>query len=183
MSSRAITEGVLRDIHNFNIAYSQWDVKKYQDWAPASQDDWGGGRARRLVRAVALLEFWCLLRGDEGLKIQRHDIIPVSPTCLEINMPFRKTAQYGGELETFEFIILPDFLDLSFSDFLDCKPFYIHLLPESMAEICPVRALCDWDSVSNVTDGYIFRRILPRDHVSQENTPIVSLSHCILKTP
>jgi hypothetical protein len=45
-----------------------------------------------------MLAFTCLLRFDEVLKIQSHDIhIIQEGNMLEVTLPFRKTNQFGGE--------------------------------------------------------------------------------------
>ncbi|KAJ7803541.1 DNA breaking-rejoining enzyme [Mycena olivaceomarginata] len=96
--------------------------------------DWGGGRARRLLILAYVLSFLCLLRFDEVLKIQMHDIEWISDTCIKLTLPFRKTNQFGG-----------------------VKPFYLHLLLPHLAHLCPVRALAEWLKVSGITDGYLFQ--------------------------
>lgn len=63
-------------------------------------------------------------------------------------------------------------LDLNI--FLDIKPFYLHLLPEEEAHLCPVRALADWFSVSRITTGYVFRKMASGDRPVEANTPMVS---------
>lgn len=57
---------------------------------------WGGARARRLLHAAYTISFICLLRFDEVLRIQCHDIEVVSKTCIKLTLPFRKTSQFGG---------------------------------------------------------------------------------------
>ncbi|KAJ7791827.1 DNA breaking-rejoining enzyme [Mycena olivaceomarginata] len=61
--------------------------------------DWGGGRARRLLILAYVLSFLCLLRFDEVLKIQMHDIEWISDTCIKLTLPFRKTNQFGALAE------------------------------------------------------------------------------------
>ncbi|KAJ7362938.1 hypothetical protein DFH08DRAFT_664383, partial [Mycena albidolilacea] len=61
-------------------------------------DDWGGARARRFLTLAYALSFLCLLRFDEVLKIQMHDIEWISDTCIKLTLPFRKTNQFGGKL-------------------------------------------------------------------------------------
>ncbi|KAF9232476.1 hypothetical protein BU15DRAFT_31114, partial [Melanogaster broomeanus] len=55
-------------------------------------DDWGGGRARRLLQAAYTIAFLCLLRFDEVLKIQMHDISFFEDGMI-LTLPFRKTHQ------------------------------------------------------------------------------------------
>lgn len=86
-------------MHQFNLKPENWDIK---DYAPGTRhkDDiakkWGLGRARRLLTLAYNLAFTCLLRFDEVLKIQTHDITVLSNDCLEVRLPFRKTSQFGG---------------------------------------------------------------------------------------
>ncbi|PBK80428.1 hypothetical protein ARMGADRAFT_949670, partial [Armillaria gallica] len=64
---------------------------------------WCGGNICRLLQAVYLLSFICLLRVDEVLKIQVHDIKFDAEDDIEktervsITLPFRKTSQFGSE--------------------------------------------------------------------------------------
>jgi hypothetical protein len=67
--------------------------------AEKSTANWGGGRARRLLLAAYTIAFMCLLRVDEVLKIQVHDIQfsgEDEPDRISISLPFRKTHQCGG---------------------------------------------------------------------------------------
>ncbi|KAK7013482.1 hypothetical protein R3P38DRAFT_3322511 [Favolaschia claudopus] len=111
--------------------------------------EWGGARARRLLALAYILAFLCLLRFDEVLKIQVHDIE-------WLTLPFRKTSQFGG-----------------------VKPFYLHLFPPHLAHLCPIRALANWIHVSDIEDGFLFRKIVSGDRVSQENTHMTS--ECFLE--
>ncbi len=57
---------------------------------------------RRLLEAVYLVAFTCLLRIDEALKIQLHDLHfyddPVDGTaCMSVTLPFRKNSPYGSK--------------------------------------------------------------------------------------
>lgn len=67
-----------------------------QDMPPPSTPLWGGARARRMLHAAYTIAFLCLLRFDEVLRIQCHDIEVVSKTCIKLTLPFRKTSQFGG---------------------------------------------------------------------------------------
>jgi len=49
----------------------------------------------------------------------------------------------------------------------------LHALPVSEAHICPVRALAEWLVESNITQGYIFRKISSGDRVAEANRPMV----------
>ncbi|KAF8140976.1 hypothetical protein K438DRAFT_1531092, partial [Mycena galopus ATCC 62051] len=48
------------------------------------------------------------------------------------------------------------------------KLFYLHLFPEHLAHLCPIRALAQWLYVSGITEGYLFRKISSGDRVSTE---------------
>ncbi|KAL1660113.1 hypothetical protein GGF50DRAFT_130526 [Schizophyllum commune] len=41
-------------------------------------------------------------------------------------------------------------------------------MPEHLAHLCPVRALCEWLHVSQIKSGYLFRRFAPGDRVVTE---------------
>lgn len=59
--------------------------------------NWGGGRVRVLLQAVYTIAHLCLLRSDEVLKIQVHDMT-LYENGVSILLPFRKTHQSGGRL-------------------------------------------------------------------------------------
>ncbi|KAJ7434193.1 hypothetical protein B0H11DRAFT_1703022, partial [Mycena galericulata] len=143
----------LRKLYDFNNRPDIGVVKEYAAGSrsdPKGDHDWGGARARRLLTLAYVLAFLCLLRFDEVLKIQMQDIEWVSDTCIKLTLPFRKTNQFGG-----------------------VKPFYLHLLPPHLAHLCPIRALAEWLVVSGITDGYLFRKIVSGDRVSQQNSHMV----------
>ncbi|KAJ7838616.1 DNA breaking-rejoining enzyme [Mycena olivaceomarginata] len=48
------------------------------------------------------------------------------------------------------------------------EPFYLHLFPEHLAHICPIRALAQWLCVSEITEGYLFRKMSSGDRVSTD---------------
>ena len=58
---------------------------------------WGGGNARTQLLVIYTLAFCCLLRIDEVLKIQAHDIRYLDDSTIELTLPERKTDQYGGK--------------------------------------------------------------------------------------
>ena len=99
-------------MHDFNTKPENWDIK---DYAPGTRSksnteekQWGLGRTRRLLTLAYNLAFTCLLRFDEVLKIQAHDItlFPNAKPCtsMEVRLPFRKTSQYGGVCEIYIYI-------------------------------------------------------------------------------
>jgi hypothetical protein len=60
---------------------------------------WAGGRMRRMLQAIYLLAFLCLLRFDEVLKIEIHqlEVVDRAKGHIKLTLPFRKTHQYGGK--------------------------------------------------------------------------------------
>lgn len=64
----------------------------------ADINEWGGGRSRKMLHAVYIISFLCLLRFDEALKIQLQDIRWLNESSFELTLPFRKTSQYGGSV-------------------------------------------------------------------------------------
>lgn len=48
------------------------------------------------MTAAYALAFSCLLRSDELLKIQIHDIEVIHMQLFNLNVPLRKTNQFGG---------------------------------------------------------------------------------------
>ncbi|KAJ7683403.1 DNA breaking-rejoining enzyme, partial [Mycena olivaceomarginata] len=154
-SARAITQETLYKLYHYNHKPEVAEIKEYAAGSrkkPKPPNDWGGGgRARRFLGLAYALSFLCLLRFDEVLKIQMHDIEWISDTCIQLTLPFRKTNQFGG-----------------------VKPFYLYLLPPHLAHLCPIRALAEWLTVSEITDGYLFRKIASGDRVSTQNSPMTS---------
>jgi hypothetical protein len=52
-----------------------------------------------MLHAIYCISFLCLLRSDEALHIQVHELVPEwDKKRLRLTLPFRKTDQYGGEL-------------------------------------------------------------------------------------
>ena len=86
-------------MYHFNHQPENWATEEYapRKRAEKQRDRWGGGRARRLLGAAYTIAFLCLLRFDEVLKIQMHDIKVLAPeTSISLTLPFRKTDQHGG---------------------------------------------------------------------------------------
>lgn len=91
---------MLKKLYDSNHQSHVWSIKDYAAGSraqPADLHDWGGGRARRLLQAAYTIAFLCLLRFDEVLKIQVHDIEIIGETCIKLTLPFRKTDQFGGK--------------------------------------------------------------------------------------
>ncbi|KAJ7602151.1 hypothetical protein FB45DRAFT_761277 [Roridomyces roridus] len=158
-SSRAITAEIIRELYNYNHQPDVGDIKSYTPGrrsAPKKDHEWAGGRMRRLLQCTYVLAFLCLLRFDEVLKIRLEDIQFVTPTCVKLTLPFRKTHQFGN-----------------------VQPFYLYLLPEPLAYLCPVRALAEWLEVlgaAGVDEGYLFRKIGAGDRISVNNEHMVRVN-------
>ncbi|PBK68264.1 DNA breaking-rejoining enzyme [Armillaria solidipes] len=138
-SMRAISPGTLRRFYNHNHDPENWNA------SPETPGNWCGGNVRKLLQAVYLIMFTCLLRIDEALKIQVHDIEfgvdDVDGThFMSITLSFCKSSPFG-----------------------DIPPFVLCVLPKHMAHFCPVRALADWIVASNITHGYLFPNIDKHD--------------------
>jgi hypothetical protein len=170
MSSRAVNPGLLKTLWDFNHLPQNWSIKSYapQSRSKSGRDlqHWGGGRTRRLLHAIYSMSFWCLLRFDEALRIQMHDLEVISSACIKLTLPFRKTDQFGG---SFLYSHCLPTLNL----LADIKPFHLHLMHESNAYMCPVRALAEWIAVCGFNQGYLFRRIMSGDRVDTSDRPIV----------
>ncbi|KAF9026372.1 hypothetical protein BDZ89DRAFT_952957 [Hymenopellis radicata] len=137
-SARAITASTLQKLFLFNL-------KAEKDGA---NDDWCGPSLRVCLHAIYTLATVCLLRIDEVLKIQAHDISwehdDANVPSLVLRLNFRKTHQFGGKV-----------------------PFIIRLFPAFMIHLCPVRALVRWISRSGITSGFLFRKM------NSNNEPIL----------
>jgi len=87
-------------LYDFNRKSENWAIRDYTSGTRKKDDEavnqWGLGRARRAVTLAYNLAFTCLLRFDEVLKIQSHDIILLPDDRLKVTLPFRKTSQFGG---------------------------------------------------------------------------------------
>ncbi|KAG1837856.1 hypothetical protein DFJ58DRAFT_734145 [Suillus subalutaceus] len=153
-SARAITSEILLKLYHYNHLPENWTIRAYQPGERVrggSGNDlsrWGGGRVRRLLSAAYTVAFICMLRFDEVLKIQVHDL-RVHDTQIVLHLPFRKTHQNG-----------------------DIKPFHLWPFSSSEAHLCPVRALAAWLKESKVTSGYLFRKIASGDRISEANSPM-----------
>ncbi|KAH7874298.1 uncharacterized protein C8R40DRAFT_1161165 [Lentinula edodes] len=159
-SARAITPEYLGRMYDYNRKPENWIIRPYEPSKRSKDQEneqWGGPRFRRELHLAYTLAFACLLRVDEVLKIQAHEIriVPENPKCLEVTLPFRKTNQFGTEVQ----------------------PFYLHALPSSLKHLCPVRAYADWINLTKITEGYIFRKIGSGDRISA-NPNAQLVGHC-----
>ncbi|PBK62002.1 hypothetical protein ARMSODRAFT_980996 [Armillaria solidipes] len=94
-STWAISPGTLRRFYDHNRDPENWNT------SPETPGNWCGGNVQKLLQAVYLIMFTCLLRIDEALKIQVHDIEfgvdDVDGThFVSITLPFRKSSPFGG---------------------------------------------------------------------------------------
>ncbi|KAJ3879046.1 hypothetical protein F5051DRAFT_303846, partial [Lentinula edodes] len=87
-------------MYDYNRKPENWIIRPYEPSKRSKDQEneqWGGPRFRRELHLAYTLAFACLLRVDEVLKIQAHEIriVPENPKCLEVTLPFRKTNQFG----------------------------------------------------------------------------------------
>ncbi|KAJ3718998.1 hypothetical protein F5878DRAFT_545289, partial [Lentinula raphanica] len=101
-SARAISSDLLKRLYDFN---TQPELQEQYSYGPTPRNgfknptDWAGPRARLLLNLGYAIAFCGLLRVDELLKIQIHDIHPEQidgRTKLTLHLPMRKTSQFGG---------------------------------------------------------------------------------------
>ncbi|KAJ3840841.1 hypothetical protein F5878DRAFT_532814, partial [Lentinula raphanica] len=148
-SARAITPEYIGRMYDYNRKPENWNIKAYEPTKrnKDKSEQWGGPRFRRELHLAYTLAFTCLLRVDEVLKIQAHEIrlVPGKKQCLEVILPFRKTNQFGK-----------------------VQPFYLYALPTSLKYLCPIRAYADWMNLTQINEGYIFRRIGSGDRISAD---------------
>ncbi|KAJ8581892.1 DNA breaking-rejoining enzyme [Rhizopogon salebrosus TDB-379] len=162
-SARAITPEILLRLYHHNHLPQNWTVQPYQpgsrklpvagggsSWGESSLVYWGGGQACRLLQAAYTVAFLCMLHFDEVLKIQAHDLRTYEDG-FALRLPFRKTHQNG-----------------------EIKPFYLWVLPEDEAHLCPIRAIAAWVHESRIDSGYIFRKIYSGDQIAEANIPMSS---------
>jgi hypothetical protein len=91
-----LRQETLEKLYVFNRKAENWAVQDYTPGTKKSPEQWGGGRARRLLQLAYTIAFTCLLRVDEVLKIQSDDFALLSKDKLRLTLRFRKTSQFGG---------------------------------------------------------------------------------------
>lgn len=98
-----LIKSILRRLWEYNHQEQVWKISidnaATRKAHSADPDYWGGGTTRRLLHLAYSLSFICLLRSDEVLKIKMEHIKLICESgkvYLVLNLPFRKTAQYGG---------------------------------------------------------------------------------------
>ncbi|KAF9072883.1 DNA breaking-rejoining enzyme [Rhodocollybia butyracea] len=152
-SSRAITPELIGRLWDFNHQPENWEIKKYSPGRRGEKqsNEWGGPRFRRALHLAYTLSYVCLLRVDEVLKIQSHDIKVVNDETLRVTLPFRKTNQFGH-----------------------IQPFYLKKLPEELKHLCPVRAYAEWVDQTHINEGFIFRKMDLRDRHAADSSKHMS---------
>ncbi|KAF9234580.1 hypothetical protein BU15DRAFT_89934 [Melanogaster broomeanus] len=168
VSAHAITSDLLSKLYHYNHLLQNWSIHPYQPGVRGRQpsegpseghlDDWGGGHARRLVQAAYMIAFLCLLRFDEVLKIQMHDIEFFADGFV-LTLPFCKTHQNG-----------------------DIKPYYLWVLREEEAHLCAARALAEWTTgcqYLHLERRWPLRRICEWGGWSQEFTNLTIVKYLI----
>lgn len=98
-SARAITQEIMKRIFDFNEAFCV--AHPPHTTSKRDTSNWGNSNTRQMLQFLYVVSFWCLLRYDEALNIEFHQIEMAQGddgiTFLKISLPFRKTHQFGGE--------------------------------------------------------------------------------------
>lgn len=92
----------MRQLWAFNTSFPQSEsiepmTRKRKAEHP---EKWAGYCTRQMLQLLYTISMLCLLRYDEALRIMWTDLQPSivdGVHCLRLNLPFRKTAQYGGK--------------------------------------------------------------------------------------
>ncbi|KAJ3778537.1 hypothetical protein FB446DRAFT_713023 [Lentinula raphanica] len=83
-------------MYDYNRKPENWNIKAYEPTKRNTDKSgqWGGPRFRRELHLAYTLAFNCLLRVDEVLKIQAHEIrlVPGRKQCLEVTRHFRSAT-------------------------------------------------------------------------------------------
>ena len=90
----------MAQLYDFNHQLENWAMQGYQPGSRVKARDlyqWGGPMEQRLALAVYTIAFLCLLHVDEALNIQVEHI-SMEDDKVTLTLPFRKTHQFGGEL-------------------------------------------------------------------------------------
>ncbi|KAH9842309.1 uncharacterized protein C8Q71DRAFT_852879 [Rhodofomes roseus] len=136
------------ELWEFNIKYSTDRRRTTSRKRKAEHpEDWAGYRVRQMLQLLYIVSMLCLLRFDEALRIMWTDITMFVNDdgihCVRLDLPFRKTAQYGG-----------------------IAPFPLYPNQEQ-PWLCPVRAFAKWWQLCGEMNiertGYIFRKRVGRD--------------------
>ncbi|KAN0077385.1 hypothetical protein V8E54_005689, partial [Elaphomyces granulatus] len=151
-SARSIVEKALLAFYEKNkeMEVTDWN-SEYRELDEVS--NWGGPKQRIMMQAIYLAAFTCLLRFDEVLKIQHHhiEVVVEAHGHIRLTLPFRKTHQYG-----------------------EIKPFPLWFQEKDKEHLDPVKALLKWIAYSQISSGFIFRKITLNDQVSEADKPLSS---------
>lgn len=176
-------KSILGKLYDQNHQSANWEIKPYTGPRSKQQRNadkqaglWGGPHSLRLLQLAYTLAFTCLLRIDEVLKIQSHDIRlsdGVNSSTLTLTLPFRKTSQFGGK--TISKTISINIVNIKADIFIatEIQPFVLHEMPAHMAHLCPVRAYAEWVNATKFTTGYVFRKLGAGDRPGDGSTPMV----------
>lgn len=101
-----LSKNILKQMYHFNHKPEVGNIQSYvtQTTSHGSSEvatdySWAGGRARRMIHCAYVLAFLCLLRVDEVLNIQVHEVKIEEEggvSRLTLTLPFHKTKQFGG---------------------------------------------------------------------------------------
>jgi hypothetical protein len=105
---------------------------------------------------------------DKLLNLHAEDVEILSETSISINLPSRKTNQFGGKNPCCSLLLKADALG-------GTKPFVLYELGPDEKHLCPLRTLGSWVVASDSDSGYIFHSVNTMDQVSVNNSPIVRL--------
>jgi hypothetical protein len=125
-SARAIDEGIIKKLHQFNTDFIERAVQtsepRVQGKCKVEETSWGGPVIRTMMHCIYVVSFLCLLRYDEALKIQIQDLAfekieedgpkgtKLVKRRVKLSLPFRKTDQYGGEFTPISLSFVPNSL-------------------------------------------------------------------------
>jgi len=95
-----MTSDLLKKLYEFNFKVPVYRMGEAPADLIASDHGWAGEKQRRMLQCIYTIAFLCLLRFDEVLKIQAHqlEVIDEVKGEIKLTLPFRKTHKFGGEL-------------------------------------------------------------------------------------
>ena len=157
----------LQWLYEYNIQPALYTMQDYDRNHPLPGAGYCGPHGRRLLNLAYSIAFVCLLRIDEVLQIEHRHVTLLPSGKLEINLDYRKTSQHGGRC--FRKLIS---LLITHTDIL---PFILPPMPLEMQHLCVVSAYAEWVRVTNLVDGYVFRKLDSYDRIIQTNEAMVSL--------
>lgn len=104
-----MTREVMQRLYEFNTNFrdpaNYKQPKRAQNRKNANEHPWGSEKVRTMLQCLYIISFICLLRYDEALHIQWHEIVflrkPNDRQYIQLRLPFRKTHQLGGNCDIF----------------------------------------------------------------------------------